>query len=291
MPQTLQNLPFTDTFAAFPSAPLRVVIAEGQGLARAGFRLLLERQDGVVVTGAAASSDEAVAVTRATRPDVVLIDADLPGQGGCETTRTILEHEVTNGARVVMLMTCDAEESLFRALRAGATGLLLKDTEPEVLITAIRAVAAGDAMLDPALARRLVEDFVARPEGLPGTPQGLEELTAREREVTTLVAHGLSNDEIAARLFVTRATAKTHVSRVLSKLNVRDRAQLVVLAYELGLVRPGMRATSVVLPLRPSPGVARPAAPRPTAAPSPVRATVTHIGRAHPRSRLHSVAA
>lgn len=283
MPQTLQSLPFTDAFAV-PGAPLQVVIAEGQGLARAGFRLLLERQDGVVVTAAAASSDEAVAVARATRPDVVLIDADLPGGGGFATTRRILEHEVTRSARVVMLMTSESEEAVFGALRAGATGLLLKDTEPETLITAIRAVAAGDAMLDPVLARRLVEDFVARPEAVRGTPEGLEELTAREREVTTLVAHGLSNEEIAARLFVTRATAKTHVSRVLSKLNVRDRAQLVVLAYELGLVRPGTRAAGAALPLRPGPGRAHPAGPKPSG-------TVTHIGRARPRSRLHPIAA
>ncbi|RKQ86866.1 DNA-binding NarL/FixJ family response regulator [Solirubrobacter pauli] len=282
MPQTLQSLPFTDAFAV-PSAPLQVVIAEGQGLARAGFRLLLERQDGVVVTAAAASSDEAVAVTRATRPDVVLIDADLPGGGGFATTRRILEHEVTSSARVVMLMTSESEEAVFGALRAGADGLLLKDTEPETLITAIRAVAAGDAMLDPVLARRLVDDFVARPEVVCGTPEGLEELTAREREVTTLVAHGLSNEEIAARLFVTRATAKTHVSRVLSKLNVRDRAQLVVLAYELGLVRPGTRVSA-------APPARSGAARGHSAAPKPI-GTVTHIGRARPRSRLHPVAA
>lgn len=282
MPQTLQTVPFTDAFAV-PSAPLQVVIAEGQGLARAGFRLLLERQDGVVVTAAAAACDEAVAVTRATRPDVVLVDADLPGGGGLATTRRILEHEVTNSARVVMLMTSESEEAVFGALRAGATGLLLKDTEPETLVTAIRAVAAGDAMLDPVLARRLVDDFVARPEAVRGTPEGLEELTAREREVTTLVAHGLSNEEIAARLFVTRATAKTHVSRVLSKLNVRDRAQLVVLAYELGLVRPGTRVGATP-PVRPGAGRAHATGPKPIG-------TVTHIGRARPRSRLHSVAA
>jgi DNA-binding NarL/FixJ family response regulator len=221
-----------------PTEPLRVVIAERQGLVRAGFRVLLERLDGVVVTADAATSDEAVAATRATRPDVVLMDFDLPDAGGLETTQRILDEAAPGETRVVMLITSETDDAVFGALRAGATGLLLKDAEPAELVAAVRAVAGGDALLAPALARRVVADFLARPERLRGTPEQLEELTAREREVMALVACGLSNEEIAERLVVTRATAKTHVSRALCKLHARDRAQLVVLAYEAGLVRP-----------------------------------------------------
>jgi DNA-binding NarL/FixJ family response regulator len=219
--------------------PLRVVIAEAQGLVRAGFRALLERQDAIVVAAEAATGDEAVAAARAVRPDVVLVDMDLPGTGGLEAAREILDEAPAGATRVLMLMTSDGDDAVFGALRAGATGLLLKDTEPDELVAAVRIVARGEAALAPAPARRLVADFLSRPERLRSTPEQLEELTAREREVVALVAYGLSNAEIADRLVVTRATAKTHVSRALCKLHARDRAQLVALAYEVGLVRAG----------------------------------------------------
>jgi DNA-binding NarL/FixJ family response regulator len=217
---------------------LRVVIADGQGLVRAGFRLLLERQDDMVVAAEAATADEAVAAARATEPDVVLMDLDLPGAGGIEAARRIIEPS-EGSTRVVMLMTSQSDDAVFGALRAGATGLLLKDTDPDELLAAVRVTACGEALLAPGLASRLVADFMSRPERLRCTPEQLQELTAREREVVSLVACGLSNEEIAEQLVVTRATAKTHVSRALCKLHARDRAQLVVLAYEAGLVRPG----------------------------------------------------
>jgi DNA-binding NarL/FixJ family response regulator len=252
--------------------PLRVVIAEGQGLVRAGFRVLLERQDGMVVTAEAATADEAVGATRATAPDVVLIDLDLPGAGGVEATRRLLDAVPDGATRVVMLMTSDSDEAVFAALRAGATGLLLKDADPDELLAAVRVVARGDAQLAPGLASRLVADFMTRPERLRCTPAELEELTAREREVVALVAFGLSNEEIAEQLVVTRATAKTHVSRALCKLHARDRAQLVVLAYEAGLVRPGQ------------PVAAAPAAP------STVPASIARFGRYGPRGRVRQAA-
>jgi DNA-binding NarL/FixJ family response regulator len=219
--------------------PLRVVIAERQGLVRAGFRVLLERQHAIVVAAEAATGDEAVAAARALRPDVVLLDIDLPGTGGLEAAREILDEALAGETRVVMLMTSPSDDAVFDALRAGATGLLLKDAEPDELVAAVRIVARGEAVLAPALARRLVADFLSRPERLRSTPEQLEELTPREREVVALVAYGLSNEEIAQRLVVSRATAKTHVSRALCKLHARDRAQLVALAYEVGLVRAG----------------------------------------------------
>ena len=203
--------------------------------------MLLNRASDVVVAADAATSDEAVAAARATCPDVVLMDLDLPGAGGIETATRILGAAPPGETRVVMLMTSDSDAAVFGALRAGATGLLLKDATPAELVAAVRAVADGDAVLAPALARPVVADFLSRPERLRGTPEQLEELTAREREVVVLVACGLSNEEIAERLVVTRATAKTHVSRALGKLHARDRAQLVVLAYEAGLVRAGER--------------------------------------------------
>jgi DNA-binding NarL/FixJ family response regulator len=231
---------------------VRVLIAEGQGLVRAGVRALLDRQDGVVVSAVAATSEEAEAAARETRPDVVVVDLDLPGAGGISVTRRILAGDA-HAPAAVMLMTAGSDEAVFGALRAGATGLLLKDADPAELVAAVRAVADGHAVLAPALARRVVADFLARPVRLSCTPEDLNELTAREREVMALVACGLSNEEIAAQLVVTRATAKTHVSRVLCKLRARDRAQLVVLAYEAGLVRAGTHRTSDVprLGLRP----------------------------------------
>jgi DNA-binding NarL/FixJ family response regulator len=252
--------------------PLRVVIAEGQGLVRAGFRGLLEHQEGMVVVADAATADEAVAATRATAPDVVLMDLDLPGGGGIEATRRLLEEAPEGATRVVMLMTSDSDEAVFGALRAGATGLLLRDADPDELVAAVRVVARGDAQLAPGLASRLVADVMSRPERLRCTPAELEELTAREREVVALVACGLSNEEIAEQLVVTRATAKTHVSRALCKLHARDRAQLVVLAYEAGLVRPG-----------------RPVAAAPPAHDT-VPASIARFGRYGPRGRVRRAA-
>jgi DNA-binding NarL/FixJ family response regulator len=221
------------------AAGLRVVIAEGHGLVRAGFRVLVERQAGMVVAAEAATGDEAVAAALEIRPDVVLMDIDLPGTGGLEAARRILDELPAGETRVVMLMASDSDDAMFGALRAGVTGLLLKDAEPCELLAAMGVVARGEALLAPGLASRLVADFLSRPERLRSTPEQLEELTAREREVVALVAYGLSNEEIAERLVITRATAKTHVSRALYKLHARDRAQLVALAYEVGLVRAG----------------------------------------------------
>jgi len=247
--------------------PLRVVIADGQGLVRAGFRLLLERQDDMVVSAEAATAEEGVAAALDTGADVVLVDLELPGGGGIEAVRRIVDARPDGATRIVMLMTTETDEAVFGALRAGATGLLLKDTDPDELVTAVRVVARGEALLAPGLASRLVADFMARPERLRCTPDDLEELTAREREVVALVACGLSNEEIAEQLVVTRATAKTHVSRALCKLHARDRAQLVVLAYEAGLVRPGR---------------SMPAAPERAAAQPPVN----RFGRYGPRGRM-----
>jgi DNA-binding NarL/FixJ family response regulator len=223
------------------AAPTRVLIAEGQRLVRAGLRVLLERQADMCVAAEAATGEEAVAAALRTRPDVVLIDLALPGLDGVETTRQLLGEPGCGEPRVLMLMSGESDEAVFGALRAGATGLLLKDAEPDALVDAVRVVADGDAPLAPRLARQLVADFVSQPERLRSTPERLEELTPREREVVALVASGLSNEQIAERLVVTRATAKTHVSRALCKLHARDRAQLVVLAYETGLVRSGPR--------------------------------------------------
>jgi DNA-binding NarL/FixJ family response regulator len=223
------------------SAPIRVLVAEGQGLVRAAFRVLLERHAGIAVAAEAATGDEAVAAALRVRPDVVLMDIALPGLDGLEATRQIVADTPPGETAVLMLMTGVSDEAVFAALRAGAAGLMLKDTDADALVDAVQAAADGDAPLAPRLARRLVADFLARPERLRSSPEALEELTPREREVVALVACGLSNEEIAERLVVTRATAKTHVSRALCKLHARDRAQLVVLAYEAGLVRPGPR--------------------------------------------------
>jgi DNA-binding NarL/FixJ family response regulator len=210
----------------------RIVIAAREGLLRASLRFLLERQDGVGVVADASSGGEAVAAAARLQPDVVLMDVALDG---IEATRRI--RAVTEAA-VLVLLPAGGEE-MFAALRAGARGLLLMDAGPAELVEAVRIVAAGGTVLGPPLAAQLVEDFLSRPERLSSTPAELDELTAREREVVALVACGLSNEQIAERLVVTYATAKTHVSRALTKLHARDRAQLVVLAYECGLVSPG----------------------------------------------------
>lgn len=219
---------------------IRVVLADDQALLRAGIRALLDAEDDIDVVGEAADGAEAVAVVRATEPDVVLMDIRMPGTDGLDATRQIAADERLSGTRVVMLTTFDLDEYVFEAVRIGASGFLVKDTEPAELLRGIRAVAAGDALLSPGVTRRLIGEFAtrSRPHASPAADR-LGALTDREREVVALVGEGLTNDEIARRLFLSPATAKTHVSRSMVKLQVRDRAQLVVLAYESGLVRPG----------------------------------------------------
>jgi DNA-binding NarL/FixJ family response regulator len=261
MAQTLHGLePSTRSDAR----PLRVLVAQAQGLVRAGLRALLDSRDGIVVAAEAATADEAVAAARDLGPDVVLMDLDLPDAGGIEATRRLLGVVPGGATSVVMLMPSDGEAAVLGALRAGATGILLDDADPDELAEAVRVVARGEALLAPGPASRLVSDFMSRPERLRPTSDELAELTAREREVVALVACGLSNEEIAEELVVARATAKTHVSRALCKLHARDRAQLVVLAYEAGFVRPG----------RPVPAQGRSAPP------------VTRLGRRAERGRL-----
>jgi DNA-binding NarL/FixJ family response regulator len=220
------------------TGPVTVVIADDQVLVRAGFRALVDAQDDLAVVGEAGSGDEAVEVTRSTRPDVVLMDIRMPGSDGLEATRLIAAEPALARVKVVILTTFDLDEYVFEALRAGASGFLVKDTEPVELLRAVRVVAAGDALLSPGVTRRLVAAFAAGRKA-PVRPPDLEVLTEREREVLALVGEGLSNDEIARRLVVSPATAKTHVSRTMTKLGARDRAQLVVAAYESGSVRPG----------------------------------------------------
>jgi DNA-binding NarL/FixJ family response regulator len=217
---------------------IRVLLADDQGLVRAGFRALLDAEDGVSVVGEARDGREAVELTRSLRPDVVLMDIRMPGLDGLAATREIATDRALAGVRIVILTTFEIDDYVFEALRAGASGFLVKDTEPVDLIAAVRLVAGGEALLSPSVTRRVIEEFAVRAKEPP--PSGdLDELTEREREVMALVGTGLSNEEIAGRLVVSPATAKTHVSRAMVKLGARDRAQLVVLAYEYGLVRPG----------------------------------------------------
>lgn len=217
---------------------IRVLLADDQLLVRAGFRALLDAQPDIEVAGEASDGDEAVRLVRELRPDVVLMDIRMPVLDGLAATRRIGEDESLAAVRVVMLTTFELDEYVFEAIRSGASGFLVKDTEPEELLRAVRAVVAGDALLSPGVTRRLIAEFAARSKQ-PATPTGLGRLTDREREVMALVGMGLSNEEIARRLVVSPLTAKTHVSRTMVKLGARDRAQLVVLAYESGLVRPG----------------------------------------------------
>jgi DNA-binding NarL/FixJ family response regulator len=220
------------------SGMIRVLLADDQVLVRAGFRALLDAQPDIEVVGEASDGDEAVRLSRSLAPDVVLMDIRMPGTDGLEATRAIAADERLASVRIVILTTFDLDEYVFEALRVGASGFLVKDTEPDDLIAAVRAVARGDALLSPGVTRRLIAEFAARAKE-PGPTTELGALTEREREVMALVAEGLSNEEIAERLVVSPATAKTHVSRAMVKLNARDRAQLVVFAYESGLVRPG----------------------------------------------------
>ncbi|MFD7553650.1 MULTISPECIES: response regulator [unclassified Streptomyces] len=217
---------------------IRVLLADDQLLVRAGFRALLDAQPDIEVSGEAGDGDEAVRLVRELRPDVVLMDIRMPVLDGLAATRRITADEVLADVRVVMLTTFELDEYVFEAIRSGASGFLVKDTEPAELLRAVRAVVGGDALLSPGVTRRLISEFAARSKQ-PAAAAGLERLTDREREVMALVGMGLSNEEIARRLVVSPLTAKTHVSRTMVKLGARDRAQLVVLAYESGLVRPG----------------------------------------------------
>lgn len=218
---------------------IRVVIADDQALVRAGLRVLIDAEDGVEVVGEAEDGETAVALVAETRPDIVLMDIRMPGLDGLAATRRIASDEGLDGVRVLILTTFELDEYVFEALRSGASGFLVKDTEPVDLLRAIRVVADGESLLSPGVTRRLIGEFVARPHGRTFAPDALEPLTDREREVVALVAAGLSNEEIAADLVISPATARTHVSRAMVKLHARDRAQLVVLAYESGLVAPG----------------------------------------------------
>jgi DNA-binding NarL/FixJ family response regulator len=219
---------------------IRVVLADDQALVRSGFRLILELVDDIEVVGEASNGREAIRLSEQHRPDVVVMDIRMPELDGIEATRQVLT--VPQPARVLILTTFDYDEYVYEAMRAGASGFLLKDVPSEQLVAGIRTVANGEALLAPALTRRLIEHFVLRPPHGTATPQGLEQLTARELEVLALVAQGLSNAEIAARLYLGDATVKTHVGRILAKLELRDRVQAVVLAYESGLVEPGRSA-------------------------------------------------
>jgi DNA-binding NarL/FixJ family response regulator len=217
---------------------IRVVLADDQALVRAGFRALLDAQDDIEVVAEAGDGEEAVRLARSTAPDVVLMDIRMPGLDGLAATRRIASDPGLADVRIVILTTFELDEYVFEAIRSGASGFLVKDTEPVELLRAVRAVAAGDALLSPSVTRRLIGEFASRAKE-PGATRALDGLTDREREVMSHVAAGLSNDEIAERLYMSPATAKTHVSRAMIKLGARDRAQLVVFAYESGLVRPG----------------------------------------------------
>ncbi|MFD9334422.1 response regulator [Streptomyces sp. NPDC060028] len=217
---------------------IRVLLADDQLLVRAGFRALLDAQPDIEVVGEAGNGEETLRLVRELRPDVVLMDIRMPVLDGLAATRRITDDAALAEVRVVMLTTFELDEYVFEAIRSGASGFLVKDTEPEELVRAVRAVVEGDALLSPGVTRRLIAEFAARSRK-PAAVEGLDRLTDREREVMALVGLGLTNEEIARRLVVSPLTAKTHVSRTMVKLGARDRAQLVVLAYESGLVRPG----------------------------------------------------
>jgi DNA-binding NarL/FixJ family response regulator len=217
---------------------IRVVLADDQPLVRAGFAALLDAQDDISVVGQADDGDEALRSARAEVPDVVLMDIRMPGLDGLDATRQIAADPQLASVRVVILTTFELDEYVFEALRAGASGFLVKHTEPVELIRAVRVVAGGAALLSPSVTRRLIAEFADRAKPAPDGG-ALDALTEREREMTALAAGGLSNDEIAERLVLSAATVKTHVNRAMTKLGARDRAQLVVFAYEAGLVRPG----------------------------------------------------
>jgi DNA-binding NarL/FixJ family response regulator len=220
---------------------IRLVIADDEALIRDGFRMILSAQPGLEVVGEAADGSEAVEAVHALRPDVVLMDVRMPNLDGIEATERIVAAHLST--RVLMLTTFDRDEYVYAAMKAGASGFLLKTLPTARLIEAIRLVAAGEALLAPEITRRLIEDFVSRPEPTGAHPVALQRLTLREREVLQAVAGGHSNSEIARLLFLSEATVKTYLTRILSKLGLRDRAQAVVFAYEHGLVRPGTPST------------------------------------------------
>jgi DNA-binding NarL/FixJ family response regulator len=217
----------------------RVLIADDQALVRAGFRMILDAEDDLDVVGEASDGAEAVKLARQLKPDVVLMDIRMPELDGIEATRRIAELAADPPTRVLMLTTFDLNEYVYEALRAGASGFLLKDVPPEQLAAGIRIVAQGEALLAPSITKRLIQEFARATPATPEPPKGLDELTARELEVFKLVARGLSNAEIAQELIVSETTVKTHVARVLMKLDLRDRVQAVVLAYESGIAVPG----------------------------------------------------
>lgn len=214
----------------------RVLIADDQALVRGAFRVLIDSADDLEVVGEAADGAQAIELARETSPDVVLMDIRMPDVDGLEATRRICADPATSEVKVIILTTFDLDEYVFGALRAGASGFLLKDTDPADLLHAVRIVAGGEALLAPSVTRRLIEEFSRRPDPHHTAPAALDSLTEREREVLALVGQGLANAEIGTELFISPATAKTHVSRIMTKLDARDRAQLVIAAYESGLV-------------------------------------------------------
>jgi DNA-binding NarL/FixJ family response regulator len=219
---------------------VKVLIADDQALVRTGFRMILDAEDDVEVTGEAADGLEAIAAAQSERPDVILMDVRMPNMNGIEATRRLVDKDDVDPIRVLILTTFDLDEYVYDALRAGASGFLLKDAPPEDLVQAVRVVARGEGLIAPSITKRLIEEIAQRPPQHTAPPEALRSLTQRELEVLQLVARGLSNQEIAKELFVSETTVKTHVGRVLMKLGVRDRVQAVVLAYESGIVRPGV---------------------------------------------------
>jgi DNA-binding NarL/FixJ family response regulator len=220
-------------------SPIRVLVADDQALVRGGFRVLLDSAADIEVVGEAADGVEAVSIAREVQPDVVLMDIRMPLKDGIEATREIVADPSTAETRILILTTFDLDEYVYEALRAGASGFLLKDTDPQALLDAVRTIAQGEALLAPSVTRRLIAEFARRPAHIHSHDADIGQLTEREREVMELVARGLSNAEIATELYISPATAKTHVSRVMMKLGARDRAQLVSMAYESGFVTPG----------------------------------------------------
>jgi DNA-binding NarL/FixJ family response regulator len=216
--------------------PIRVLVADDQALLRASFRILLDSEADLVTVGEAGTGSQAVTLAQQEKPDVILMDIRMPMLDGIEATRQITSDPATTTAKVLILTTFDLDEYVFAALRAGASGFVLKDTPPGELLAAIRVIAAGDALLSPGITRRLISEFTSRPEPSSTPLSALGEITDREREVLTLIGLGLSNDEIAAKLFVSMSTVKAHVGRLLAKLGARDRAQLVIAAYSARLV-------------------------------------------------------